>query len=535
MKAIHKVEISEDAMPLVVVNKSKLESRLEPLSQKFLKFSSWMRLVRAIALLKHIAVSFENNSSNCSGWHMCNSHKTPSTLEQSENLIFRTVQETYFSHEIANLQSQTALPVSSPIESLSPYLDQHGILRVGGRLSKGSAILDIPVKPIIIPKDSHIAILLIRHFHESVQHQGRLITEGAIRNGGFWILGGKRTISRVIHQCVMCRKVRGKTSVQQMGELPLDRIQPSPPFTYVGVDLFGPWCITTRRTRGGSADSKRWGVLFTCLVSRAIHIETVSELSTSSFINALKRFIAIRGPVKQIRSDRGTNFVGAVKELGIQTITDEGGPVHSFLAQQGCTWIFNPPHASHMGGAWERMIGVVRRILDVMIANHHYKHLTHEVLSTFFAEVCAIVNSRPIVPVSTDPENPFVLSPAILLTQKAKGMGLNPVDVDVKEAYKSQWKHVQLLSNEFWKKWQREYVNILQSRRKWTRSSPNLEVGNIVLIKTSDLPKGQWPLGIIKRTFPGIDNLVRKVEVRVVRDEKESCYIRPVTEVVHLV
>ena len=170
-----------------------------------------------------------------------------------------------------------------------------------------------------------------------------------------------------------------------------------------------------------------------------------------------------------------------------------------------------------------------------MITSHHAKQLTHEVLTTFFAEVCAIVNSRPIVPVSTDPENPFVLSPSILLTQKVQSVDSPPVDIGVKDAYKSQWKFVQLLSEEFWKKWQREYVNILQCKRKWTRSSPNLEVGHIVLLKISDFPRGQWPLGIIERTFPGDDGLVRKVEVRVVRDGKESCYIRPVTEVVHLV
>ena len=535
VKAFTDVDSGEEAKPTIVVNQSKIENRFEPLSQRFLKFSSWKKLVRAVALLKHIAGCFKKNLRNCVGWHMCNSHKTPSNLEESEILIIRTVQEEYFSREIAHLQRQRVLPTSSPIEPLSPYLDQHGVLRVGGRLSKGSTILDASVKPIIVPKDSHLAILLICYFHESVQHQGRLITEGAIRTGGYWILGGKRAISKIIHRCVTCRKIRGKTSVQQMGDLPLDRIQPSPPFTYVGVDLFGPWYVTTRRTRGGSADSKRWGVLFTCLVSRAIHIETVSELSTSSFINALKRFIAIRGPVKQIRSDRGTNFVGAIKELGIQAITDEGGPIQTFLNQQGCTWIFNPPHASHMGGAWERMIGVVRRILDVLISNHHSKQLTHEVLITFMAEACAIVNSRPIVPVSTDPEDPFVLSPSILLTQKVQGVNLPPVDVGVKEAYKSQWKFIDLLSEEFWRKWQREYVNTLQSKKKWTRPSPNLEVGHVVLLKTYDFPRGQWPLGIIKRTFPGKDDLVRKVEVRVVRDGKESCYIRPVTEVVHLI
>ena len=184
--------------------------------------------------------------------------------------------------------------MSSPIISLSSHLDQHGIIRVGGTLSKMSENLDIHVHPIIIPKKHFIAVLLTRHFHELVQHQGRHITEGAIRAGGFWLMGGKQTVSRVIHQCVICRRVRGKTITQKMGDLPPDRIQPSPPFTYVGVDVFGPWQVSARQTRGGSSSSKRWAVLFACLVSRAIHIEIIEELSTSSFINSTKIYCCTR-------------------------------------------------------------------------------------------------------------------------------------------------------------------------------------------------------------------------------------------------
>lgn len=97
-----------------------------------------------------------------------------------------------------------------------------------------------------------------------------------------------------------------------MANIPKDRLTPGPPFSFVGVDTFGPWDVTARRTRGGLATSKRWAILFTCLVSKGIHIELVEELSTSCFINALRRFLSIRGPVRQLRSDRGTNFVGAV-------------------------------------------------------------------------------------------------------------------------------------------------------------------------------------------------------------------------------
>ena len=526
----------KEVKPLVSAFVNHVGDYEQPTSaNRFKKYSSWKRLVKSLSLLKHIAHSFKEKRSICYGWHKCNDYKSVESLQETEVYIVKEVQFEFFSKEIICLRKRSDLPKSSAIAPLSPYLDQHDILRVGGRLSKIDRNLSVPVHPAIIPKNSFLAVLLVRHFHEMVQHQGRHITEGAIRAGGYWIIGGKRTVSRVLHQCVICRKVRGKTITQKMGDLPSDRIEPSPPFTYVGVDVFGPWQVCTRRTRGGSANSKRWAVLFTCLVSRAIHIEVSEELSTSSFINSLRRFIALRGPVKQIRSDRGTNFVGAVNELGLQAVFDEGGPIHQFLSEHSCVWIFNPPHASHMGGAWERMIGIARRILDVMLLNHSTKHLTHEVLVTFLAEVCAIVNSRPIVPVSTDPEDPFVLSPSVLLTQKHPGADYSFQNLDLKDAYRSNWKHVQVLAEEFWRKWQVEYVHSLQPKRKWTKVTPNLQVGDVVLLKTLDSPRGQWPLGMVEKTFPGSDGLTRKVEVRIKKDNKNSSFVGQVTELIHIV
>ena len=134
-----------------------------------------------------------------------------------------------------------------------------------------------------------------------------------------------------------------------MADLPSDRLTPGPPFSSIGVDTFGPWEVVTRKTRGGAANSKRWAILFTCLVTRAIHIEVVEELSSSGFINALRRFTSIRGPVKLIRSDRGTNFVGAADQLKLDVINVEDQAVKSFLYNSGTTWIFNAPHSSQCG------------------------------------------------------------------------------------------------------------------------------------------------------------------------------------------
>ena len=133
--------------------------------------------------------------------------------------------------------------------------------------------------------------------------------------------------------------------------------------------------------------------MFTCLVTRAVHIELVEEMSSSAFINAVIRFTSVRGKVKLFRSDRGTNFVGAVDDLKIDAINVEDGPFKNHLYNSGTVWKFNLPHSSHMGGAWERMIRTARQILNSMLVSTTGKTLTHDVLTTFMAEVCAIINS----------------------------------------------------------------------------------------------------------------------------------------------
>ncbi|XP_040261634.1 uncharacterized protein LOC120977669 [Bufo bufo] len=314
-----------------------------------------------------------------------------------------------------------------------------------------------------------------------------------------------------------------------MSDLPVDRTSTEPPFTYVGLDVFGPWTVTARKTRGGHAENKRWAVLFTCLSVRAIHIEAIESMDASSFINALRRFLAIRGPVKQIRSDCGTNFIGACRELQI-----DSKPVQDYLARNGCTWIFNPPHASHMGGSWERMIGITRKILDCMLMDSNFSRLTHETLTTFLAEVSAIVNSRPLVPVSMDPESPAILTPATLLTQKFGSVPNPPEESSSSNIYLKQWKHVQHLANCFWSRWKKEYLTLLQARRKWQQVKPNLQIGDLVLMKDQNVERNSWPMGLISKVFISEDGKVRKVEVTIAKQGHPKSFIRPASEIVLL-
>ncbi|XP_062594609.1 uncharacterized protein LOC134256031 [Saccostrea cucullata] len=491
-------------------------------SERFTRFSSWHSLVKALANINRLAARFSKRSSL----------KDPLTLyKEAEQFILKTIQQEFYSKELNCLYSNQPLPKNSSILPLSPILDEEGLLRVGGRLRRAN----LPTgekTPILILGKHYIATLLFRHFHESIYHQGRRLTEGAICRAGYWITCGKRLICSMLHSCVPCRKLRGKTEYQKMSDLPTERLTPSPPFSYVGVDVFGPWTIVTRKTRGGSANSKRWAVMFSCLVTRGVHIEVIEELSSSSFINALRRFVSLRGPVVEFRSDRGTNFVGATDDLKIDVINVEDGPAHSFLFNSGTVWKFNAPHSSHMAGAWERMIGIARRILDSMLS--HVPCLTHEVLCTLMAEICAIMNSRPLAAVSTDPDSPTVLSPATILTQKT-GQRVEPFQhFGVKDMIKSQWRQVQVLADQFWTQWRERYLTTLQARQKWNSERPSLKEGDVILMKDAETPRIQWPLGIVQQCFESEDGRIRKVSLRVIKHEKPVLYTRPVSELIYL-
>ncbi|XP_025760446.1 uncharacterized protein LOC112845098 [Oreochromis niloticus] len=501
--------------------------------QRFERFSKFSTLRVAIAHLIHVARSFARSIQNeCQGWHIC--CPTEEELLKAEVCIVKSVQGECYAEELKCINSGTNIPSSSSLWRLHPIVDQDRLLRVGGRIEQSGLGMN-ETHPIIIPGRHHLATLLVSHYHEAVKHQGRHLTEGAIRAAGFWLVGAKRCISSLLYRCITCRKLRGKAEHQQMAALPAERLQVAPPFTYVGVNVFGPWDVVSRRTRGGVSNSKRWAVMFSCMCSRAVHIEVIEAMSASSFINALRRFFAVRGPAKQIRSDCGTNFVGASRELEMDKTNPGFDSVEKYLNKQSCTWVFNPPHASHMGGAWERMIGIARRILDCMLLEQRKSRLTHEVLTTLMAEVAAIMNARPIIPVSSDPESPCILTPAMLLTLKTGPTPPLPSGkFEEADLFREEWKQVQGLADVFWNRWRREYLKTLQLRHKWQGKQPSLQEGDIVLLKDNQAERNEWPMGIITKTFPGKDGLVRKVKVEVVKDGDRRGFSRPITEVVLL-
>ena len=288
-----------------------------------------------------------------------------------------------------------------------------------------------------MPRDDHIAKLIVREIHEQSSHSGREYVLAVIRER-FWIVGARTLGKRVLHDCVVCRRIRGTPCIQKMADLPSDRVCPGllPPFTHVGVDCFGPFLV-----KRGRSYEKRYGCIFTCLVVRAVHLEKLVSLGEDSSVNALVRFVARRGCPQRMRSDNGANFVAAEREIR-EAVTNwnSSSQVQEAMKVRGIEWQFNPPAASHMGGVWERQIRTVRKALKAILRE---QVLDDERLDTVFCEAERIVNGRPLTMVSDNHGDPESLTPNhLLLLRSSEDIVPGKYRYTNVDMYARRWRHV---------------------------------------------------------------------------------------------
>ena len=489
-------------------------------------FTSWTSLLRITRTVIQIAKYWVEKIRKKPG----RSPESPTTDSiRAKHLLYQEMQKS-ISDELGDA---IKIPCEHRLAPLCPYRDAGGLVRVGGRL-RLAACPEGTKHPVLISQNHPWTKLLIQHFHAEGHHQGHHITQSLIRNEGVHIERFQAAVKKVVFECVTCRITRGKTATPIMADLPAERTEPTPPFSAVGIDVFGHFTVSTGPTTRKNAGTKKvWTVLFTCLASRAVHTELITAMDASAFINALKRFIAIRGPCKLIRSDRGTNFTGAageMTELHISKIVKE-------IANLGIPWVMNPPHASNFGGVWERKIGQIRRCLDETLRHVRHHPLSYDELATVMAEATNIVNSTPLWLNSSDPNDPPPLSPNTLLTQKVDAE-MPWQEISLKETTDygpKRWKKVQALTNIFWERWESHYLSELQTRNKWNKPHPPFKVGDVVVVKDDGRKRNVWPIGRVTKTERSHDDVVRKAEIRMARTDlltKPRTLTRPVNKLV---
>jgi hypothetical protein len=492
-----------------------------PLLRFLERYSSWSKLQIMMAWLLRFLQYVSNPH------HQVKPSSISITeLHEAAVHIVRLVQMHHFHEEVETLQSpKSNVLARSKLATLNPIL-MDGVIRVGGRL-KHAPISYEAKHPMILPNNDHVSTLIIRHYHEILGHAGREHVLSFVRQR-YWILGARILTRRILRNCLTCRK-RSEAAMQQiMADLPKERLVPyEPPFTYTGVDFFGPFFV-----KRGRSSVKVYACIFVCFNSRAIHIEDVSSLETDTFIQALRRFISNRGSPKRIWSDNGTNFRGAEKELRLSIQNWNQESIKTAMRSKEIEWEMRPisqwqfqtPVASHMSGVWERLIRSVRKSMKAVIG-HPNAYVTKETLRTIFAEVVTILNSRPLCASSDDPNDFEALTPSHFLLQR-QNVALPPGHFTNHDLNcRKQWRRAQFLVNCYWKRWIKEYLPLLQSRQKWRREKRNLRKNDLVLVADKGTPRGKWSLARVTRVFPGRDGRVRTVEVKT----KDTTFIRPIT------
>ncbi|KAJ2953338.1 hypothetical protein O0L34_g928 [Tuta absoluta] len=290
------------------------------------------------------------------------------------------------------------------------------------------------------------------------------------------------------------------------GNLPIERLaRNQPAFTCTGIDNFGPMFVTI-----GRRHEKRWGTLFTCLTTRAVHIELAASLSASSMILALRRFMTRRGQPAVIFSDNGSNFVRADRELTeIWNECNDG--LKQYAESKRIQWKFIPPGAPNMGGSWERLVKSIKVALAATLKERSPRE---EVLHTLLLEAEHTVNSRPLTVVSLETEEE-ALTPNHFLIGRSSGNTMFGTFNDNDIANESTWRASQRLADHFWARWTREYLpTLLPRQNNKSQRYQNPAPGDIVLIVDATLPRNSWPRGEVVTVFPGPDGRIRVVEVR---------------------
>ena len=469
------------------------------------KYSRLRTVFRLTAWVKR----FVNNARSSQKTH---GELTAEELTAAEMYWVKVTQEQGFSQELSLLKSGKELDKDSKIKDLKPFLDENSLISVGGRLQQ-SEFSFREQHPWVLPPKHRYTELLVQNYHEKVMHSGVRDTLVQIRES-YWILRSRQLVKQIVARCHICKRLKVKPAQQVTAPLPRDRITESPPFEVMGIDFAGPLYV-----KSDTQTKKAYIALFTCAVTRAVHLELVSDMSTENFLLALKRCIARRGLCKVIYSDNAKTFKRADQDLKELWKSFKEPELTAFFTEKGISWKFIAERAAWWGGFWERLVRSVKTCLKTVLGK---ASLNFEELTTTLTEVEAVLNSRPLSYVHNDADEPTPLTPAHFLVGKRltslppKTMIPETQSANLsRENMGRRWKYRQRLLNTFWTRWRKDYLLDLKSAHKCDTPKPTeLKVGDVVLIGEDKMPRQTWKTGRIQELFPGRDGLTRSCTVR---------------------
>lgn len=467
----------------------------------FERYSEFGRLNRVCAYVLRFIFNTRNKLDRRIG------NLTTTELNRSKLVLARLSQIESFPTEYQCLSSQKPIK-SRTLSGLHLFLDEHNVIRVGGRLKNSDNFSFDKKHPILISSSHRLARMLFCSQHIALLHAGPQLLLYTIREA-WWPIGGRNLARKVVHDCVKCARLKAETLKPIMGNLPGKRLVPGFPFMFCGVDYAGPVFVLNRKGRGAKLE-KSYICLFVCFATRAIHLELVGDLSSDAYLLALKRFIARRGKPAEIFSDNGKNFVG-LKTNFANFLKGCSKDIFDYAVSQDIKFTFIPPYSPHFGGLWESGVRSCKHHLRRVVGNANF---TFEEYSTVLTQIEAILNSRPLTPMSAEPHDLLPLSPAHFLVGRPLTA---PACTDVENVPMtrlSRYERVEQMRQHFWRRWSTEYVSELQTRSKWKEDNAGLAKNTMVVIKDDNLPPLKWLLGRIINTVAGKDGVSRVADIQ---------------------
>lgn len=469
----------------------------------FDKFSSWDRLVGTIA---HV-IRFRLNAIKPKKYRNVG-EITLQELDEATKRIIRIVQQEAYPQELKTLNKKKQI-VNSKILVLNPFLDEDGLLRVGGRLRNLDVQYD-EQHQIIIPR-GNVGKLILRKIHQQNLHCGPQLMLSTSRQK-YWVIGARSTSRRIVHECLICFRQRPQLMNQIMADLPRQRLFETRPFLRSGIDFAGPFFV--RPYPRAKSTVKVYICLFTCFVTRCTHLELVRDLTSQAFLASLRKFIARRGRPNEIWSDNATNFVGASRELEELRVmlmdSTTNAEIQAFCRENRIIWKRIPPRSPHFGGLWESSIKQMKTHLKKVSKDLIY---TFETLETVVCQIEAIMNSRPLTPITANPEDFETLTPSHFLIGAPLNSFPEPSWIGRNFNRLELWQQRQQLVGQLWEKFRKDYLQQLQTRNKWNFENPNLHEGQMVLVAEDNTPPGVWKIGRVVAVIPSRDGKIRVARI----------------------
>ncbi|XP_053685748.1 uncharacterized protein LOC128735282 [Sabethes cyaneus] len=463
------------------------------------RFSKWERMARATAYAYRFVTNVKRKPH---GEVRSFGYLTQEELRKAESILVGMAQRQTYREEIEVLihnrdrpmAEQQSLDTRSALYGLTPFVDESGVVRIDGRIGAAKYVRAETRFPAILPRNHRVTMLLIDAYHRKFQHANAETVVNEIRQA-YHVPRLRAVVRKIGNGCIVCKLRKAVPFVPRMASLPPARLAAFVrPFTYVGLDFFGPLVVKI-----GRSSAKRWIALFTCLTIRAVHCEVVCSLSTDACIKAIRRFVCRRGAPAEIYSDNGTNFHGAERVLMKEIQQDVAASYTSTTTE----WFFIPPSSPHFGGAWERM---VRSVKQAMLGAYDFnRKLDDESLRTFVTEAESIVNNRPLTYLPLDAEESVALTPNHFLLGSSNGVRQAAVKPTVNcDVVRKSFEMIKQELDYFWKRWIREMLPTLTRRTKWFGEVKMVAVGDLVLIVDDGKRNCWWLVGLSPVKIPKV-------------------------------